>query len=62
MGVYGIASTDNMVALYRARVALAAELRAAGVPDTSVDNSWEYNFGTELQAAESINYLIIAIP
>ncbi len=43
MAIYGIIATHNTFAFYRARVALAAELRASGVPDTSVDNGWEYN-------------------
>jgi hypothetical protein len=55
MAVYGITVTHNMFALYRARVALAAELRATGVPDTSVDNGPEYNLGVELQHADHIN-------
>jgi hypothetical protein len=55
MAIYGIAVTHNLFSLYRARVAIAAELRAAGVPDTSVDNGWEYNLGVELQHANFIN-------
>jgi hypothetical protein len=56
MAIYGIAATHNTFALYRARVALAAELRADGVPDTSVDNGWEYNLWVELQHADFIDY------
>jgi hypothetical protein len=44
-----------MFAFYRARVALASELLAAGVPPTSVDNGWEYDFGVELQHSSHIN-------
>jgi hypothetical protein len=62
MAVYGMAVTHNMFSFYRARVALAAELRANGVPDTSVDNGWDYNFGVELQHAPSINFPAIVIP
>jgi hypothetical protein len=62
MAVYGIAITHYMFSFYRARVALAAELRAHGVPDTSVDSGWEYNLGVELQHAPSINFPSIAIP
>ena len=60
--IYGIAVTHNTFSLYRARVALAAELRANGVPDTSVDNGWEYNLLTELQHANHINDPHIVIP
>jgi hypothetical protein len=62
VAIYGIATTHNMFALYRARVTLAAELRAAGVPDTSVDNGWEYNFGVELQHSDFINTPTIVVP
>jgi hypothetical protein len=62
MAIYGVAVTHNTFALERARVALAAELRAAGVPDTSVDNGWEYNFEVELQHADFINDDRILVP
>jgi hypothetical protein len=62
MAIYGIAVTHNTFALDRARVAMAAELRAAGIPDTSVDNGWEYDFGVELQHASHINYPTIVVP
>jgi hypothetical protein len=52
----------NTFAFYRTRVALAAELRAAGIPDTSVDNGWEYNFGVELQHTDHINEPHIVTP
>jgi len=62
MAVYGVANTHDMFALDRARVDLAAELRANGVPETSVDNGWEYNLGTELQHADHINFPTIVVP
>jgi hypothetical protein len=62
MAIYGIACTHNMFSLYRARVALAAELRANNVPDTSVDNGWEYNLDVELQHSNHINFPTIAVP
>jgi hypothetical protein len=55
MTAYGVAVTHNNYSYYRARVALADELRNAGVPPTSVDNGWEYNIGVELQYANHIN-------
>ncbi len=55
--VYGVACTHNMCALYRARVTLAAEIQASGVPDTSVDYGFEYNFGTELQHSDHLRSL-----
>jgi hypothetical protein len=62
MAIYGIAVTHNMFTFFRARVALAAEIRAAGVPDTSVDNGWEYNIDVELQHADHINNPEIEVP
>jgi hypothetical protein len=62
MAIYGVAATHNLFALYRARAAMAAELRAAGIPDTSVDNGWEYNIGVELQHADHINEDTIVVP
>jgi hypothetical protein len=62
MAMYGVAMTHNLFSLYRARVALAAELRANGVPDTSVDNGWEYNLNVELQHAKYINFPTIRVP
>lgn len=43
-------------------MALAAELRATGVPSTSVDNGWEYNLGVELQHADHINMSTVEFP
>ena len=62
MAIYGIAVTHNMFSLYRAHAALAAELRANGVPDTSVDYGWEYNLLTELQYTDHLNDSRIVVP
>ncbi len=62
MAVYGVAVTHNMFSLYRARVDLAAELRANGVPDIFVDHGWEYNLLTELQLSNHLNEKEIAFP
>jgi hypothetical protein len=62
MAICGIVVTHTTFALYRARVAIAAELRAAGVPDTAVDNGWEYNLVVELQHADSVNDPGIVVP
>jgi hypothetical protein len=55
MAVYGVVNTHNTFAVDRGRVELANELLAAGVPDTAVDNGWEYNQGVELAHAGFIN-------
>jgi hypothetical protein len=55
MAMYGVVNTHNTFAVDRGRVLLANELLAAGVPDTAVDNGWEYNQGVELEHAGFIN-------
>jgi len=55
MAAYGVVNTHNTFAVDRGRVVLANELLAAGVPDTAVDNGWEYNQGVELAHAGFIN-------
>jgi hypothetical protein len=55
MAIYGVVNTHNTFAVDRGRVVLANELLAAGVPDTAVDNGWEYNQGVELEHAGFIN-------
>jgi hypothetical protein len=62
LAVYSIVLTHNWFALYRARVVLAAELRSAGLPDTAVDNGWEYNFDVEIQQAGHINDPRVLVP
>jgi len=55
MAVYGIAVTHDTFAVNRARVALADELQANGIPETSVDSGWDRNFEVELRHADHIN-------
>ncbi len=62
MAVVGVAITHNHFSLYRARIALAAELHANGIPDTSIDNGFEQNFLTELRYADHINDSTIVFP
>jgi hypothetical protein len=62
MGTYGVIVTHNTFALDRARVDLATELHANGVPFTAIDGGWDYNFGTELDNADHINDPRIKFP
>jgi hypothetical protein len=62
LAAYGVIITHNTFALSRARVEIANELRAAGVPDTAVDNGWEFNIGVELQHANYINNPAMVLP
>ncbi len=60
--ICGATLTHNMFSYYRARVTIAAKVRAAGIPETSIDNGWEYNINVELQHAAYINNPAIVIP
>jgi len=62
MTIYGVTATHDMFSFYRARVALADELRANGVPPTSVDNGWEYNFNVQILGSGHINNPAIIVP
>ena len=62
MAALGLAVTHNTFAFYRARVALANELAAQGIPDTAVDSGWEYNFGVQLDHTGYLNDPRIVIP
>jgi len=62
MAVYGVVNTHNTFAIDRARVKLANEMTAAGIPDTAVDNGWEYNLGVELRHSVYINTDRIVVP
>jgi hypothetical protein len=55
MAAYGVVNTHNTFAVDRGRVVMANALLAAGVPDTAVDNGWEYNQGVELTHGGFIN-------
>ncbi len=59
---YSVVVVHNMFSFYRARVNLAAELRSNGVPDTSMDNGWEYNLLTELSHSDHVNDPHIEVP
>jgi hypothetical protein len=60
--IYGVVSVHNMFALYRARVSLVAELRAAGVPDIAIDDGPEDNAWVQLQHAAYLNDHRIIVP
>ncbi len=62
MAVVGVTITHNNFSVYRARVELAHELTANGIPATSVDYGFEQNFLTELQYSDHINDKTIVFP
>ncbi|MBW4037462.1 MAG: glycosyltransferase family 39 protein [Acidobacteria bacterium] len=62
MVLLGVGLTHNTFALYRARLLLINEIHSAGVPDTAVDNGWEYNFEVELEHSDHINDPGIRVP
>ncbi len=55
LAMFATAVTHNSFALYRAIGQLAAEMRAAGIPDTAVDYGWPQNLDVELQHSNHIN-------
>ena len=62
MAAYGVTNIHNQFAFYRARVAIAEELRAQAIPETAVDGGWENNLGVELQHSNHINFPTIITP
>lgn len=62
MAALGVIATHNTFAIDRARVALANELHAGGVPDTAIDGGWDYSFVTELDHADHLNVPLIKVP
>jgi hypothetical protein len=50
-----IAGTHDIFALYRARLAAADELRAAGIPDTSIDGGLEHNGMIQIERSGYMN-------
>jgi hypothetical protein len=62
MGVYGVAVTHDTFSLDRARVALAHELQASGLPDTALNGSWEANLDVELRHVDHINNPLLKTP
>jgi len=52
---YGIASTQDLWRLDKARVVATQELESAGVARTAIDSGFEYNFWTELMTNGRIN-------
>lgn len=62
MAAYGVIVTHNTFALDRARVDLANQLHALGIPYTSIDGNWDYNFDTELANSDHINNPLIKVP
>jgi hypothetical protein len=55
VAIYSIGATHDMFAFYRARVAVANELRAAGVEPNVFDGGFEYNGWIELVQGSYVN-------
>jgi hypothetical protein len=54
-GLYAIAGTHDWFALNRARVAAVAQIRASGVPVTSIQGGFDYDGWTQVETAGYIN-------
>jgi hypothetical protein len=57
---FALASTQDVLALGRARAVAAQRLQAAGVPRTAFVNGFEFNFWTQLEAQGFINRANVA--
>jgi hypothetical protein len=55
VAIYSIGATHDMFAFYRARVALANEVAAAGVPPNTLDGGFEYNGWIEVAQGGHLN-------
>jgi hypothetical protein len=60
--IYAVFGTHDVFSLYRAQAAAFAEVRAAGVPATSIDGGLEQNGITQIESAGSINDSRIRVP
>lgn len=54
-GLYAVAGTHDAFRMYRARQAGVDQLRAAGIPDTSIDAGFEHNGATQIEQAGFIS-------
>jgi hypothetical protein len=59
---YALASTQDVLAMARARAAAVSRLEAAGVPATAITAGFEYDYWTQLTTAGWINRPEIANP
>jgi hypothetical protein len=59
---YAVAGTHDLFALERAKLAAISELRAAGVPRTAIQGSWEYNGWTQIENWGYVNDPRIVVP
>jgi hypothetical protein len=62
MALYGIAITQDIWALARARVSAARKLESAGIPRTAIDAGFEYNAWTELLLSGRLNSRLVLNP
>lgn len=53
--VYAVVGTHDAFSLYRAKAKAIAELRAAGVPDLSIDGGFEHNAVTQVEQVGYMN-------
>jgi hypothetical protein len=61
-GIYAIASTQDLMALARARTEATARLEAAGVPRVAIEAGFEYDGWTELLGGGHANHRFVIHP
>lgn len=62
LGAYAVMSTQEIMALGRARSEATTRLMAAGVPRTAIDGGGEFNFWTQAASAGWINNPMLPAP
>lgn len=55
IGTFSVAATHDMFSLSRARLEIAEQMTAVGVPDNNIDGGFEWNGWVELQRGGHIN-------
>jgi hypothetical protein len=62
LGLVSVAALHDVFAMYRARVALIAEMRDAGIPATAIDGGFEYNGWTQIDTLPCSPQLWVYFP
>jgi hypothetical protein len=60
--LFAVAAEHDSFNSYRARLAAIGELRAAGIPDTSIDAGWEHNAMTQIDQFGYLNEKYARLP
>jgi Dolichyl-phosphate-mannose-protein mannosyltransferase len=62
VGLFSVAGTHDVFAMYRGYLAAIEEIRSSGVPATAIDGGWEYDGWVQIEQANYLNDSRIRIP